>query len=83
MERALDRKWAKAAKELRWQWLFPATNLTFVPDENVSRRYHLHQTQLQRALHEAVRHPWFPLRCGYAAPRSSVAPIFNGSMRGL
>lgn len=51
---ALDRKYRSAAKEFAWQWIFPAKDLTKVPDTGEYRRYHLHATQLQKALRQAV-----------------------------
>jgi len=55
MPRAFDKKSPGAAKEFPWQWLFPAKILTFVPETNEYRRYHLHETHIQKALHTAVR----------------------------
>jgi len=55
MPEALDRKGKHAAKELIWQWFFPARNLTFVPEEGGHRRYHMHETSLATALRVAVR----------------------------
>ena len=52
---AVDRKGKHAAKELIWQWFFPARNLTFVPEEGGHRRYHMHETSLATALRVAVR----------------------------
>jgi integron integrase len=54
MPTALGRKWTKVAKELGWQWLFPSKMLTTVPQEGELRRYHLHPSNLQRALHGAT-----------------------------
>jgi integron integrase len=50
----LGRKYKNATKELVWQWLFPAKELTFVPDEKVSRRYHLHESHVSKAIKTAV-----------------------------
>lgn len=55
MPTALDRKWKNAAKELAWQWVFPAKTLTAVPETAERRRYHLHESQLQKSLRMAVR----------------------------
>lgn len=55
MPTALDRKWPGAAKELTWQWLFPAPTITVVPGSKERRRYHLHESKLQKALREAVK----------------------------
>jgi len=52
---ALAQKYKSAARELSWQWLFPAKVLTLVPDEQVHRRYHLHETHVQKAIRQAVR----------------------------
>jgi site-specific recombinase XerD len=52
---ALGDKYKNAAKELVWQWLFPAKMLTLVPDTKEYRRYHLHATHVQKAIRWAVR----------------------------
>jgi integron integrase len=56
MPRALDKKWPNAAREFPWQWLFPAKILTFVPESNERRRYHLHESHVQKAIRTAARH---------------------------
>lgn len=55
MPTALGRKWPGAAKELIWQWVFPATRLTLVPKNQERRRYHVHESKLQKALRGAVK----------------------------
>ena len=55
MPGALDRKWRGAAKELVWQWVFPAKTLTLVPESGEHRRYHVHESVAQKALREGVR----------------------------
>lgn len=55
MPRALDKKWRNAAREYAWQWLFPAKILTFVPETGERRRYHLHESHVQKAIRSAVR----------------------------
>ena len=52
---ALEKKYRNAAKEFPWQWFFPAKNLTFLSDEGEYRRYHLHETHVQKAIKAAVR----------------------------
>ncbi len=52
---ALDAKDKHAAKELAWQWLFPAKTLTVVPDTGARRRFHLHESHVQKAIKQAVR----------------------------
>jgi len=51
---ALEQKYPRAAKEFVWQWLFPAQGLTKVPETSEYRRYHLHETRVQKAIRAAV-----------------------------
>ncbi len=51
----LEKKYKNAPKELIWQWFFPARELTFIPQTNEYRRYHLHVTHVQKAIRRAVR----------------------------
>ena len=51
---ALDKNYPNAAKEFVWQWLFPAQDLTRVPETGEYKRYHLHETVVQKAIKEAV-----------------------------
>ncbi len=55
MPNRLEVKYKNAPKELIWQWLFPAKELTFVADSNEYRRYHLHETHVQKAIKRAVQ----------------------------
>ncbi len=51
---ALERKYPQAAREFPWQWLFPAKTLTFVEKANEWRRYHFHESHVQKAIKGAV-----------------------------
>ncbi len=51
----LEKKYRNAPKELVWQWFFPAKELTFVVETNEYRRYHLHETHVQKAIKSAVK----------------------------
>ncbi len=51
---ALEQKYSHAATNFVWQWFFPAKNLTRIPETKEYRRYYLHETQVQRAIKEAV-----------------------------
>ena len=51
----IEKKYTGAPKELIWQWFFPARELTFVSETNEYRRYHLHETHVQKAIKWAVR----------------------------
>jgi len=52
---SLARKYRNAGMDFCWQWLFPARILTYVPDTHEYRRYHLHETHLQKAIKKAVQ----------------------------
>lgn len=69
----LGKKYKNAAKEFVWQWFFPAKTLTFVPDENVFRRYHLHETHLQKKIKKAVNKAKIPKRASAHTFRHSFA----------
>lgn len=51
---ALDRKYPNAAREIAWQWLFPATRSYIDAQTGQRRRHHLHESVLQRAVKVAV-----------------------------
>ncbi len=51
----LEKKYKNAGRELTWQWFFPSKELTHVADTNELRRYHLHETHVQKAIKRAVR----------------------------
>lgn len=70
---ALGEKYPRAAKELGWQWLFPAMTLTKMPDTQECRRYHLHETLVQKALKDAVRRSRIPKRASAHTLRHSFA----------
>ena len=55
MPSAIEQKFPQAAQELPWQWLFPAKTLTHIADKNEYRRYHLHETHVQKAIKRAVK----------------------------
>lgn len=51
---AYERKSKNAARQFIWQWLFPAHKLTKVKATGESKRHHLHETHVQKALRRAV-----------------------------
>ena len=51
---SIEKKYKNSAKEFIWQWFFPAKILTFVPETNEYRRYHLHERHVQKAIKRAV-----------------------------
>src|SRR4051812_6129894 len=50
---ALARKLPEAARSWGWQWVFPAASRFRDPATGAMRRHHLHESVLQRAMHEA------------------------------
>ena len=69
----LEKKYKNAAKELVWQWFFPAKELTVVPETNERRRYHLHETILQKAIRRASFKAQIPKRVTAHTFRHSFA----------
>ena len=52
---ALDRKSHNAAKEWGWQYVFPSDRLSTDPRTGIKRRHHVDESNLQRAVKDAVR----------------------------
>jgi integron integrase len=52
---ALARKYPHAAREWGWQYVFPASVRSVDPRTGVTRRHHLDETVLQRAVKQAAR----------------------------
>ncbi len=51
---ALNRKFPHAAKELRWQYLFPGSRLSADPRSGAVRRHHIHESSLQKKIKQAA-----------------------------
>jgi integron integrase len=52
---ALDRKYPAAAKEWKWQYVFPADRLSRDPRSGAVRRHHIEEQSIQRAVRQASR----------------------------
>jgi integron integrase len=52
---ALERKYANAPKEWAWQWVFPADRLSVDPRSGKVRRWHVHESALQKTVKRAAR----------------------------
>ncbi|MEM2914585.1 MAG: tyrosine-type recombinase/integrase [Candidatus Bathyarchaeia archaeon] len=50
----LEKKYKNAAKEFIRQWFFPAKPLTYLEKTEGYRRYQLYETQVQKAIKQAV-----------------------------
>ena len=52
---ALDNKYPNAGREWGWQYVFPSKNLSVDPRSGKTRRHHLDEKGVQRAMKQAVR----------------------------
>jgi len=52
---ALARKYPKAAKEWKWQYIFPSANLSVDPRSGEVRRHHISDKGIQSAIGKAVK----------------------------
>ena len=55
MPSALDRKYPKASIDWRWQYVFPAGSRGIDPRTDKTRRHHLNESVVRRAIYAAVR----------------------------
>lgn len=54
LPQALTRKYPNAAKEWCWQYVFPSLRLSLDPRNKKTRRHHIHENSLQKALKKAA-----------------------------
>lgn len=52
---AIDRKYREAAKEWKWQYVFPSRRYAYIHTNMSRRRHHAHSSSLSRAVKVAVR----------------------------
>ena len=52
---ALARKYPGAARDIRWQYLFPSSRLSTDPRSGRVRRHHVHESGLQKKIRDAAR----------------------------
>lgn len=70
---ALARKYPHAARELAWQWVFPASKRSVCPRTGVVRRHHIHETAIQRAVKRAAKVAGITKQAGCHTLRHSFA----------
>jgi len=70
---ALARKYPSAAREFRWQYVFPAKKRSMDPRSGVERRHHLLESGLQKAVKVAVDRAGITKRVGCHTFRHSFA----------
>ena len=52
---ALARKYPNADREWGWQWVFPASDHYLDRRTGIEHRHHLHESVIQKAVHDAAR----------------------------
>jgi integrase len=70
---AFARKAPGAGRDVAWQYLFPASRVHTDDATGQSRRHHLHETTVQRAVTAAVRRAGIPRRATCHTLRHSFA----------
>ncbi len=70
---ALSRKYPNAAKEVGWQYLFPASRLAVDPRSKMTRRHHVHESMLQKQIKKAVNSSGIHKRASSHTLRHSFA----------
>ncbi|WP_246125819.1 integron integrase [Geobacter argillaceus] len=73
LDDAVEKKFPKAPKELVHQWFLPQRSLTLVEETGERRRWHVHESELQKALYLAVRKAQIPKRVTAHTFRHSFA----------
>lgn len=73
MMNQIEKKYKNAGKDLAWQWFFPAKSLTYVSDADEFRRYHHHETHVQKAIKKAVSRAQLTKRASAHTFRHSFA----------
>lgn len=69
----LGNKYKNAAKEFIWQWFFPQSSLTLIPETGEHKRYHIHESVVQKAIKRAVNSAKIPKRATAHTFRHSFA----------
>ena len=70
---AIDRKYKSAARELKWQYVFPAARRSIDPRDGKTRRHHIHESGVQRMVRRAVRESGLNKRASCHTFRHSFA----------
>jgi integron integrase len=70
---ALAVKYPNAAREWRWQFVFPSGRISVDPRSGKTRRHHLHETAVQKAVSSAARNAGLAKRASCHTLRHSFA----------
>jgi len=69
---ALARKYPNAAREWKWQYVFPASDISKDPRSNARRRHHVHESCMRKAMTSAVRQASIPKKVGCHTLRKAL-----------
>jgi integron integrase len=70
---ALARKYPNAARELRWQYLFPSVKLSVDPRSKQVMRHHIHENNLQKSIKKSADRNSLPKKVNCHTLRHSFA----------
>lgn len=70
---AIHKKYPDAETSWPWRWVFPATRTYILPGTQLTFRHHLHETNIQRAIKQAVLHAGLAKRASAHTLRHSFA----------
>ncbi len=70
---AMEKKMSTAARDWRWQYLFPSSRVHVDRETGKRRHHHIHETAIQRALAEAVQSSGIAKRASCHSLRHSFA----------
>ncbi len=70
---ALARKWPQAARDWKWQYVFPSSRLSVDRGTGRVRRHHVHENALQRAVTEGAKRAGLTKRVSCHTLRHSFA----------
>lgn len=73
MPYALDKKYPNAGRDWGWQYVFPASQFSVDPRSGVTRRHHLYETSVQKAVSKAAHAAGIVKPCGPHTFRHSFA----------
>jgi integron integrase len=51
---AISKKYSKASTDIKWQYIFPASKISFDKRENVTRRHHINDININRAIKKSL-----------------------------